>query len=370
MMKTGVALQGVDPPDRFIEMCKLVESLGYGRLWITDSSLIARYVYVYLTLAAIHTRLEIGTAVTNPLTRHPALAANAIATIGELNGGRVALGIGAGDRPLLELGLEPAPRRAVREMVAAVRGLTSGQAVTTSEGEHPAGGFTLEQARLHAAPPIPVPVYIAASGPKMLQLAGEIADGVIVLAGLFPEGVQYALDRIAEGAARSGRSADDLDVTFFAYGSLSADSQHALEETRSIAAWFAQTAPHYCELLGMSAQLISSIREQYSGSEFHQAAAAASLVPDDAVRALGLTGTVDDCRAKLAMLCGLGVQHVTVFPLGGDRSRVVRLFAEAARSVEDPWSDSTMDRDPTASGGVTRASGGVTQASGGVPAHG
>lgn len=325
-LQTDVTLQGVDTPERFIELATLIEALEYDRLWLTDSSLVARYVYVYLTLAAIHTHLHLGTAVTNPLTRHPGLSANAIATIAELSGGRMALGIGAGDRPLLEFGLYPAPRRLVRDMVEAVRSLLRGDTVTQQSS-----GFQLEGARLHAAPPASVPIYISASGPKTLQLAGEIADGVIVLAGLFPAGVRFALEHIALGAERSGRTLDDLDVVFFAYGSLALDRDTALEETRSIAAWFAQTAPRYCELLGMAPDEIQRIQTFYAGSEFHQAHEAAALVPDEAVRALGLSGTVDDCRAKLDMLQREGVRHVSVFPLSADRERVIRLFAEAAR---------------------------------------
>lgn len=322
--ETGVTLQGVDTPGRFVELATLVESLGYDRLWLTDSSLVARYVYVYLTLAALHTQLKIGTAVTNPLTRHPGLTANAVATLAELSNGRMTLGMGAGDRPLLEFGLDPAPRRIVRETIDAIRALAQGKEVTRRNDV-----FALDHARLHMTPGATIPIYVSASGPRTLQLAGEIADGVIVLAGLFPEGVKFALDNVAIGAGRAGRTIDDIDVAFFAYGSLSDDVELALAETRSIAAWFAQTAPQYCELLGMTPDLIARIQQFYSGSEFHQASVAASLVPDEAVRALGLTGNVDDCRAKLEMLQAHGVNHVSVFPLGGDRERVIRLFAEA-----------------------------------------
>ena len=324
-LRTGVALQGVDAPDRFLDQVRLIESLGYTRLWLTDSSLHARYVYVYLTLAASHSSLALGTAVTNPLTRHPALNANAIATLGELAGRPIALGIGTGDRPLLELGLRPSSLRVLRETVEVLRRLLRGETVDAE-----CTAFSMHDARIRYGLRQEAPIYIAASGPKTLQLAGEIADGVIVLGGLFREGVQMALQQIASGAARAGRTLDDLDITFFAYGSLADDVTLAIDETRSIAAWFAQTAPLYCTLAGMDEALVEEIRTRYSGGEFHEAQEAAGLVPDEMVQRLGLAGTMEDCRAKLAMLRGCGVQHVTLFPLGADRERVIRLVAQAA----------------------------------------
>ena len=109
-MRIGVALQPVDGPREFREFVTEIDALGFDRLWMTDSSLHARYVYSYLTLASTWSpRLHIGTAVTNPLTRHPAVTAIAASTLDIVSEGRFALGIGAGDRPLLSLGLKPAP---------------------------------------------------------------------------------------------------------------------------------------------------------------------------------------------------------------------------------------------------------------------
>ena len=104
----GVILQPVDEPAVFGAMAEEIEALGYSDLWCTDSSLHARNAYAYLTLAATRTvRLGLGTAVTNPLTRHPAITAVAATTVDEISGGRFTLGIGVGDRPLLALGYAP-----------------------------------------------------------------------------------------------------------------------------------------------------------------------------------------------------------------------------------------------------------------------
>src|SRR5262249_59080834 len=96
-------------------------------LWLTDSSLHARNCYSYLTLAATHSsRLRLGTAVTNPVTRHPAITAAAAATVDEVSGGRLILGIGAGDRPLLALGFQPSPLAALEAAIAGIRRLGPG----------------------------------------------------------------------------------------------------------------------------------------------------------------------------------------------------------------------------------------------------
>lgn len=320
-VRFGVVLQGVDPPDRFIALVQAIEAAGFDHLWLTDSSLHARDVYTYLALAATASRrLMLGTSVTNPLTRHPALAALAIATVDEIAGGRAVLGIGAGDRPLLALGHKPATLRTVREMVAVVRRLLRGEHVTF-QGE----AFRLEDAHLRVPARADIPIYISASGPKTLRLAGEIGDGVIVLAGLFAEGIAYALSHARAGQA--GNGARPLDVAVFAYGSLREDRALAVAEARSIAAWFCQTAPVYCRLAGMPEELVTRVRTAYDGGEFQEAAKAAALIPDALVSKLALAGTAADGYRKVGMLVDQGITSINLFPLGADRLAVIEQFA-------------------------------------------
>ena len=119
-LRSGVVLQGAYEPPLFGDMVAEIESLGFDHLWLTDSSLHARNPYAYLTLAATRSsRLTLGTAVTNPLTRHPAITAAAAATVDEISGGRMIVGIGAGDRPLLALGMKPASVDSLRASIGA-----------------------------------------------------------------------------------------------------------------------------------------------------------------------------------------------------------------------------------------------------------
>src|SRR5439155_410032 len=134
----------------------------------------ARDVYAYLALVATTSRrLAFGPNCTHPYTRHPAITVNAIATLHELSGGRARLALGAGDRPVTELGHRAAPVATVRETIAVARALTAGGDVTRE------GPIRLARARLTLRLPSPLPIYVAASGARMLELGGEVADGVL-----------------------------------------------------------------------------------------------------------------------------------------------------------------------------------------------
>ena len=212
--QSGVVLQGVDPPAEFCGMVQEIEELGFSHLWLTDSSLHARNCYAYLTLAAgSSSRLLLGTAVTNPATRHPAITAAAAATVDEISGGRLILGIGAGDRPLLALGLRPSSLATLEAAIDGIRRLWRGEEVGLR-----AGTFELNSAHLRFQARPDIPVFLSASGPKTLELAGRIADGVILLVGLFPEALEWAIAQVVKGAQAADRPRPQIAV--FAYGSI------------------------------------------------------------------------------------------------------------------------------------------------------
>jgi 5,10-methylenetetrahydromethanopterin reductase len=320
----GLVLQAVDSPAEFRERVRAVEAGGFTHLWLTDSSLHARDCYAYLTLAALESRaLRLGTAVTHPYSRHPAANLVAITTLDELSGGRALYGIGAGDRPVTELGLTPAPVGVVREMVDISRRLLSGETVTW-EGR----ASRLDDATLRFARRPDLPIYLAASGPRMLELTGEVADGGLILAGQDEQSLRYVQDHIAHGAQRAGRDPATVELFHMLYGSLNADRQLARDESRTMAAWFAQTAPQYAELAGFDAALVARIRDAYSGSEFHHAQNAAALCPDAMVDQLTFANTPETAVARLEQLIALGARRFNLFPMGQDRWQTIQLFIE------------------------------------------
>ena len=328
-LRSGVVLQGAYPPGEFRSMVERIDAIGYSNLWLTDSSLHARNSYAYLTLAALtFPRLLLGTAVTNPLTRHPAITAVATATVDEISNGRMILGIGAGDRPLLALGMRPARLATIRATIGAIRELWSGANVTVEDP-----GFELHDAHLRFGARPDIPVYVSASGPKTLELAGEIADGVILLVGLFPEGLAWALEHVDRGATKAGRPRPHVAV--FAYGSIDDDTAAALASARSIAAWFPQTAPAICELAGLPSSLVEQVRERYAGGEFQEAAEAAQLLPDGFVRRVALAGDAAHARERIEAVAAAGADSIHVFPLGENRMRTIEAFSRCFADVSD-----------------------------------
>jgi len=324
---SGVVLQGVDPPDAFGAMVAEIEGLGFDHLWLTDSSLHARNCYAYLTLASARSsRLLLGTAVTNPVTRHPAITAAAAATVDEISDGRLILGIGTGDRPLLALGSRPSSLAALEAAVDGIRRLWRGERVDMA-----ADGFVMNGAHLRFDARPDIAVYIAASGPKTLELAGRIADGAIILVGLFPEALEWAISRLAHGAESAGRPRPHAAV--FAYGAVRDDAQAALEDARSIAAWFPQTAPHVCDLAGLPGAVVGRVRAAYHGGEFQEATAAARALPDEFVRKVALAGDRQLAAAHIRAAIAAGADSVHVFPLGAARMETIRAFAGAWAQV-------------------------------------
>ncbi len=326
-IRRGVVLQGVDAVDEFLAMASHIEATGFDHLWLTESSLHARDPYQLLALAArATTQLRLGTAVTNPVTRHPALTAVAAATLAEIAGDRAILGIGAGDRPLMALGSKPARLAELEAAIAAIRGLLAGEPVT-SDGP----GFRLVDAHLRFDARADLPVFVSASGPRTLELAGAVADGVILLCGLDPAVVQWALERVDEGASRAGRPRPHIAI--FVYGMIDEDEDAAIAGARSIAAWFPQTAPTYCDLVGLDPEITKAVRESYHGGEFQEAAEAASLLPASFVQRMAVAGNRDRVTAQLAALRQVGVDSINILPMGDDRMATINAFDECWRRL-------------------------------------
>src|SRR5512144_2223988 len=188
------------------DLCREAEETGFEWLGVADSQSVFRELYVALTLAALHTtRMRLGPLVTNPLTRHLVVTASAIASVDELSGGRAVLGLGSGDSAIYTVGAPPATLAGLEDSVTTLRRLTAGE--------------TVERAgrpwRVHRATRR-VPIYLAAEGPRTLELAGRVADGVIVGLGLTPDVVRLSLDAIERGARAAGRKLEDVDVWWFA----------------------------------------------------------------------------------------------------------------------------------------------------------
>jgi 5,10-methylenetetrahydromethanopterin reductase len=322
----GVGLFPTEPPTRLRELVHLAERLGYEHVWVGDSQNIWREAYVTMGAAAVGTdRVVMGTGVTNGVTRHPSVVASAWATLHELTGGRVALGIGTGDSSLRTMGLSPMKLADLERYVETLRTLLRGEAVTETDSGDP---YRLD----YLAGPISVPVYVAASAPKILELTGRIADGCIMLVGTDPSFVRGGLDRIAAGASAAGRRLEDLHIVLWTPTAI--DQEDGTRARDLVRAHVARVVirPLPFDIPASDQAHIDHIRETYDYYHHMDTEADhADLVPDSLVDRFALAGTPDQCRDRVAELAQLGIDQISIVPFtppGGDRGRTMELFAD------------------------------------------
>ena len=227
----GLILSG-DAGPGWLDQMNAADSVGFWGLGVGDSQSIYPDVYVRLALAATATsRARIGPWVTNPLTRHPAVTAGAIASIDELSGGRAFLGIGTGDSAAKNIGLAPATVEALEDYIRAVNDLQA-TGRTRWRGAECSG----------RVPKRRVPIWMAVSGPRSTRLAGRIADSVVFGSGLTPDLVGQGLAELRTGAEAAGRDVDEIDVWWLALANLADEDGKAVEELRGSFATFAHMA--------------------------------------------------------------------------------------------------------------------------------
>src|SRR6266568_3668356 len=209
MTSTGARFGIVFLPESlgdFGSLCREAEEAGFDLLGVADSQSVFRELYVALAIAARDTsRIRLGPLVTNPQTRHLVVTASAISSIDELSGGRAMLGLGSGDSAIYTLGAPPSTVAGLEDAVVTLGQLTSGALV---ERDHRKWQVRRSTRR--------VPIYLASEGPRTLELAGRVADGVIVGLGLTPEVISVSLAAIERGARAAGRTLEDLDIWWFA----------------------------------------------------------------------------------------------------------------------------------------------------------
>lgn len=301
----------------------LAEELGYEQVWVGDSQLIWREMYVLLGAAAQATsRILLGTGVTNPVTRVPAVTASAAATLQELSGGRLTLGMGSGFTSVNTMGRRPATLARLERTVDEVRALCQGRTVPPAPG-----GMRL----VFSAPERCPPIAVAASGPKMLRLAGRVADGVI-LARVALEGDMLArmLRCVHDGRQEGGRGAEPFRTFLSVSASVAGDAPKALAAVR----------PHVAQSIlkpfwGLS-PAAAAARERMAPrydnyQHLHPDAAHADAVPDEVVPEYAMAGTPAQCMAKARRLFEGGIDQITIRPYpvdGQPRAAMIRAFAE------------------------------------------
>ena len=276
------------PVGQVVDAAVAAEELGCSRVWIPDEGLAARECWVTLgAVAAATASVELGTGITNAYTRHPGMTAAAVATLDEASGGRAALGIGAGGAlTLTPLAIERrTPIAAMRELVTTSRALWSGQVV---DHVGVAGGF--RAARLGYGRP-DIPIWLAGRGPRVMRLAGELADGFI-MSFVHKELIGEHVAALHGVADEHGRPRPRL-----CYMTILATTDRAREGARAALTFRLVDSPdHVKARIGLDAQTEAAIRRGLSEGG---PGAAARFVLDDWVDAFVISGSVDECRSEL-----------------------------------------------------------------------
>ncbi len=321
-MEFGVGLFPTEPLQKMIQLAKLSEDLGYSHVWIGDSHLIWREAYVNMAAAALNTsKIKLGTGVTNPLTRHPSVVASAYATLEELAPGRFIVGIGLGDSSVETMGMKPAKLDYFEKTIRQMRALLAGEEVQ------------LETGKIHLKHPSKnkIPIFIAASGPKMLELSGRIADGIIVLVGVADEYLRQAKEKIEAGAKAAGRKLSDIHLVLWVPCAVS-DKAPAKDAVKAhVARVVAHPQPYVLD--AKEQKVLAEIRKTYDYyHHMEQEANHAEVIPDWLVDKFAIAGTVAECRAQVERLEKSGIQQIAIIPYsapGGSREETMRGFAKA-----------------------------------------
>ena len=314
------------PVSEVAELARYAEELGITGVWIADSQTVFRDAYVAMTLAASRTtRVLLGPAVSNIMTRHPSVLAGAMATLAEMTEGRVVLGLGVGGSATSTVGLKRSRLADLEEAILAIRAMLAGQ-ISRYRGHELKMSWDTQR----------VPIYIAASNPMSLQLAGRVADGVQVLAGTHPALVASAIDNVRSGAEQAGRTLADLRVYVrFACG-LSVDGITARQEAKAYGAVAANTLARNALLASLpegaiSGALLEDLDRLSKEFDYHEHARRAAdhtrYMTDRLLDLVAIAGTPDAAIPMFQKLAELEIDGFLVPGRANDPRKLMHLLA-------------------------------------------
>ncbi len=329
-MRVGLYLQDGHPIRESMALAAYAESRGFEAVWQAESRLVREATVPMAAMAATTERIKVGSGVVDCWSRNPARLAATFSTLDDLAPGRVILGIGAWWDPLAsKVGItRDKPLTAMREIVMSVRALLANETVTF-HGEHVhLDGVELDYVYQERRPKN-VPIYIGATGLRMMELTGEIADGVVLNYLVSAQYNAQAMEALARGAARAGRSVDDLDRPQLIVCSLDDDRQRALDAARLMITQYLGQQPHIMKASGVPESLLDEIAGVLTWPATHeQVEAASKLVPDEIVQMLAAAGTPDECRARVRRYVDEGCTCPILYPLGDDARAMIDAFAD------------------------------------------
>ena len=302
MITFDVMMRADQEAQQLVELTQYVEGAGLSGVWIGDSPPL-RWTDTYMVsalCAQTTSRVFLGPGVTNPVTRHSSVTASAMATLHQLSGGRARLGIGFGYSAVRAAGLSPAKLADMERYVADVRAALAQRDIS-------------------------IPVYIAASGPKGLELAGRIGDGAIVSIGAHPALLTMALRQVRKGAEEAGRDPMSVDVLFLVATAVSDNWEEARMDAAPMAArraldilYHPSFFPEELQGLRVEAEMVAQQYNVFQHSSPGEEVPHNRLVTDPLIEAFAMAGTAEQCAAKLRLIEEAGATHIALGARGDD----------------------------------------------------
>lgn len=312
-----------------LDYVRYAEQRGFEAVWQAESRLVRDAIVPMAAYAAVTERIKVGSGVINNWTRNIGLLAATFLTLDDLAPDRVICGIGAWWDPLARnVGIERRkPLVAMRETVTILRKLLNMERVTFHGEFHHVEGIELDVVHGRREPRH-VPIMIGATGDQMLELTGEIGDGVVLNYCVPPEYNDRALELLEAGAKRVGRNLDDLDRPQLVVCSVDNDRDRALDSTRMLLTQYLAQQPHIAKASGVSQEVVNKIQAILGWpATKEQIQRAKHLVPEELIHRITASGTPEDARSKVAEYRKHGCTCPILYPVGGDVRLMIDTFA-------------------------------------------
>lgn len=313
-----------------LDYVRYAEEKGFEAVWQAESRLVRDAIVPMAAYAAVSEKIKIGSGVINNWTRNIGLLAATFLTLDDLAPNRIICGMGAWWDPLAQnVGIERRkPLLAMRETIEVLRRLLNMERVTFHGEFHHVNEIELDVVHGRREPRN-VEIMIGATGPKMIELTGEIADGIVLNYCVPPEYNAMAMEHLAIGAKKAGRSLDDIDRPQLVVCSVDHDHDRAIDTSRELLTQYLAQQPHIAKASGVSQDVVAEIQSILGWPATHeQIQAAKHLVPEDLILRITASGTPDEARAKVKQYIDHGATCPILYPVGGDVKLLVDTFAQ------------------------------------------
>ena len=329
--RVGMCFLDRPDPRRQVALALRMEELGYHSVWVCETRTVRDAISVLGAIAFATRTIKLGTGVVNSWTRPASLMSLTFATLDELAQGRMLLGIGAYWDPLAwKQGIDRRkPVKQMREYIEVTRRLLALETVTF-EGELVAvRDLRLDLGHGMARTPKRVPIYVGATGPQMLALSGELADGVMLNGFTSLTYLADALDHIGHGARRACRQVDDIDLPQTIVIAMDEDEERAMEVATRMTTMYLGQQPHIARASGVDQDLLDRVRDAMGGWPPREGGidAAMSLIPASVVRSLTAAGTPEQCLNQVAAYSIRPNIYPALLPITENYEEIIEVFA-------------------------------------------